>query len=178
MGEHTLNVFENSLGLQTQRAARCVPPVSKELTSTHRHLKCLWVLVLQKHCWSLGRQNRTKQWNLPAESVTSSYQPMSVTVETWDIRNTVLCYQASGMSGYTPQFVWEIRISNASQDKGDHFLNPLNAELNPITHLLALLGAHHILHISRIRVKIFGTYICWINIWNAILEVSGAVRQL
>jgi hypothetical protein len=33
------------------------------------------------------------------------------------------------------------------------FFNTLNAELNPIFHLLALLGAHHILHISRIRVK-------------------------
>jgi hypothetical protein len=32
-------------------------------------------------------------------------------------------------------------------------LNPLNAELNPICHLLALLWAHHILHVSRIRVK-------------------------
>jgi len=32
-------------------------------------------------------------------------------------------------------------------------INLLNAELNPICHLLALLGAHHILHISRIRVK-------------------------
>jgi hypothetical protein len=32
--------------------------------------------------------------------------------------------------------------------------NPLNAELNPICHLLALLGAHHILHISRVRVKL------------------------
>jgi len=31
--------------------------------------------------------------------------------------------------------------------------NPLNAELNPICYLLALLGAHHFLHISRIRVK-------------------------
>jgi len=31
--------------------------------------------------------------------------------------------------------------------------NPLNAELNPICHLLALIGAHHILHISRIRVN-------------------------
>jgi len=31
--------------------------------------------------------------------------------------------------------------------------NPLNAELNPICHLLALLGAHHILHVSRLRVK-------------------------
>jgi len=32
-------------------------------------------------------------------------------------------------------------------------LNPLNAELNPIRHLLALLGAHHIFHIRRERVK-------------------------
>jgi len=32
-------------------------------------------------------------------------------------------------------------------------LNPLNAALNPTCHLLALLGAHHILHVSRIRVK-------------------------
>jgi len=33
-------------------------------------------------------------------------------------------------------------------------INPLNAQLNPICHLLALLGAHHILHFSRIRVKV------------------------
>jgi hypothetical protein len=32
--------------------------------------------------------------------------------------------------------------------------NPLHAELNPICHLLALLGAHHIFHVSRIRVKL------------------------
>jgi hypothetical protein len=31
--------------------------------------------------------------------------------------------------------------------------NPLNAKLNPICHLLAMLGAHPILHVSRIRVK-------------------------
>jgi hypothetical protein len=30
--------------------------------------------------------------------------------------------------------------------------NPLNAVLNPICHLLAL-GAHHILHVGRIRVN-------------------------
>jgi hypothetical protein len=34
-----------------------------------------------------------------------------------------------------------------------HPVNPLNTKLNPICHLLALLGAHPILHISRIRVK-------------------------
>jgi hypothetical protein len=33
------------------------------------------------------------------------------------------------------------------------FFNPLNAKLNPICHLLALLGVHHFLHVSRIRVK-------------------------
>jgi len=32
-------------------------------------------------------------------------------------------------------------------------INSLNAELKPIFHLLALLEAHHILHVSRIRVK-------------------------
>jgi hypothetical protein len=32
-------------------------------------------------------------------------------------------------------------------------INPLSAELNPIFHLLALLGAHHIFHVSGLRVK-------------------------
>jgi len=34
-------------------------------------------------------------------------------------------------------------------------INPLNAELNPICYLLALLGARHFLHVSRIRVNIY-----------------------
>jgi len=33
-------------------------------------------------------------------------------------------------------------------------INPLNAEINSICHLLVLLGAHPILQISRIRVNI------------------------
>jgi len=33
-------------------------------------------------------------------------------------------------------------------------LNPLKPELNPIFYLLAILGAHHFLHVSRIRVKL------------------------
>ena len=32
-------------------------------------------------------------------------------------------------------------------------INPLNVELNPIRHLLALVGARHIVHVSRISVK-------------------------
>ena len=48
-------------------------------------------------------------------------------------------------------------LSHSRLDLANHGnvqeINPLNAELNPICHLLALLGAHHILHVSRIRVK-------------------------
>jgi hypothetical protein len=32
-------------------------------------------------------------------------------------------------------------------------INPLNAKLNPTSHLLALLQVHHILDVSRIRLK-------------------------
>jgi len=37
--------------------------------------------------------------------------------------------------------------------KGTQNFNPLNAQLNPVCHLLALLGTHHILHVSRIGVN-------------------------
>ena len=32
-------------------------------------------------------------------------------------------------------------------------VNPLNAKLNPVCHLLPLLEAHHILHVSKVRVN-------------------------
>jgi hypothetical protein len=35
---------------------------------------------------------------------------------------------------------------------GEYNINTLNAELNPICHLLVLV-AHHILHVGRIRVN-------------------------
>ena len=46
-------------------------------------------------------------------------------------------------------------INKISFDKLTNDINPLNAELNPICHLLALLGAHHIFHVSVLRVNIF-----------------------
>ena len=59
------------------------------------------------------------------------------------------------------------------------FINPLNPELNPICYLLALLGAHHFLHVSRISVKfltfrLLMSYIyIYIYIYGApILDVS------
>jgi len=38
--------------------------------------------------------------------------------------------------------------------------NPLNAQLNPICHLVALLGAHHIIHVSRTRLKVI-----WVRVY-------------
>jgi hypothetical protein len=42
-------------------------------------------------------------------------------------------------------------------------INPLNAKLNPICHLLALFGAHHILHVSRIRFKVMYQF-AWLTV--------------
>jgi len=62
---------------------------------------------------------------------------------------------------------WQISLlqflQNHHQLQADIF-NPLNSVLNSIRHLLALLGAHHILHVSRIRVK---------QVWCIFLQLSS-----
>ena len=51
--------------------------------------------------------------------------------------------------------------------------NPLKPELNPICCLLALLGVHHFLHVSRIRVKLLTFRRLMSYIYGApILDVS------
>jgi len=51
--------------------------------------------------------------------------------------------------------------------------NPLKPELNPICYLLALLGAHHFLYVSRIRVKLLTFRLLISCIYGApILDVS------
>ena len=46
------------------------------------------------------------------------------------------------------------RIREINKGRTVESINPLNPELNTICYLLALLGAHHFLHVSRIRVKL------------------------
>ena len=53
----------------------------------------------------------------------------------WILRSAVCC-------------LWYFRSMLCLTD-----INPLNTELNPIRHLLALVGAHHIVHVSRISVN-------------------------
>jgi len=56
---------------------------------------------------------------------------------------------------------------------GRTVLNPLKPELNSICYLLALLGAHHFLHVSRIRVKLLTFRLLMSYIYGApILDVS------
>ena len=53
--------------------------------------------------------------------------------------------------------LWHGRNINLTKSSGyvmHHQFNPLNAELNLICYLLALLGAHHFLHVNRRRVKL------------------------
>ena len=52
-------------------------------------------------------------------------------------------------------------------------VNPLNPELNPICYLLALLGDHHFIHVSRIRIKLLTFRLLMSYIYEApILDVS------
>ena len=53
------------------------------------------------------------------------------------------------------QLTWRIGLLQLlALEYGYKVINPLNPELNPICYLLALLEAHHFLHVSRIRVKL------------------------
>ena len=102
-----------------------------------------------------------------SESASVENFTVLVTVENYEptmsTRKTVLCLGTSRWKGKT--------VKRWVQNHSINFVNPLNPELNPICYLLALLGAHHFLHVSRIRVKLLTlrllmSYI-YIYIWSA-----------
>ena len=65
----------------------------------------------------------------------------------------------------------ETKLYKNMQKNG--YINPLNPELNPICYLLVLLGAHHLIHVSRIRVKLLTLRRLMSYIYGApILDVS------
>ena len=61
----------------------------------------------------------------------------------WNITCALHCHYVACSGNFLPMFRHDLLVP----------FNPLNAQLNPICHLPALLGAHHILPVSRIRVK-------------------------
>jgi hypothetical protein len=60
-------------------------------------------------------------------------------------------YSSEQRNRYCNAQCWNTFIQFFLKEHKIRGLNPLNAELNPTYHFLALLGAHPILHISRIR---------------------------
>ena len=69
-----------------------------------------------------------------------------------------------------PKLTWAEEIRGLMGERG---INPLNPDLNPICYLLALLRAHHFLHVSRIRVKLLTFRRLMSYIYGApILDVS------
>ena len=65
-------------------------------------------------------------------------------------------YPSAKLHSCTLQKFVQSVSQNSYISVSEHFsllVNPLNAKLNPICHFLALLGAHFIFHVSRIRVK-------------------------
>jgi len=94
-------------------------------------------------------------------------------------QNTCVVYGVCNMLSYTSRAFVDSDLSNCSLHGHGPFkvreINPLNPELNPICYLLALLGAYHFLHVSRIRVKLltFRLLMSHIYIYGAsILDVS------
>jgi hypothetical protein len=75
-------------------------------------------------------------------------------IDTLLIRTTVKDIKLQPPSPLTDQFYAATNNFLLSVDilcTDFNVFNPLNAELNPIRHLLALAGAHHFVHVSRIR---------------------------
>jgi len=54
------------------------------------------------------------------------------------------------IAAFTLVFNCRYDLLQQGELRPDTEFNPLNPELNPICYLLALLGAHHFLHVSRI----------------------------
>jgi len=99
-------------------------------------------------------RNRTR--NLPACSAVPQPTAPPCTPNNSDIKKLIAEQENGGWGGGGNRDCKNITgrlVTTLSSKLLIFVFNPLNTELNPICHLLALLGAYHILHVSRIRVK-------------------------
>jgi len=111
--------------------------------------------------------------------ITSTYFSVSHTIFRENVTTTVQKQYASDVSCHA---TYKEKAWREARNLQRYFaikmltlfmFNPLNAELNPICYLLALLGAHHFLHVSTIRVKSLTFRLLMSYIYGApILDVS------
>jgi hypothetical protein len=142
-------------------------------SGTFRYLLDCWY---QKQYWTLYLQNTPGiPWLalqlLDLRERISPMQIYSVSSWFWHISHILFIRRkVTGHSAICYEGIWRSGIAL-------FIFNPLSPELNPICYLLALLGAHHFLHVNRIRVKsltlrLLMSYV-YIYIYGApILDVS------
>ena len=125
----------------------------KNMVDPDRPRMTMWRMSFT--CWIPKNANTQ-----PEYVILIAFPPLQLLYErAWMLRYTYIVY-----------FVYTLELSDRWTDLMSIFLsfkgaqtyafiireaelNPLNAELNPIYHLLALWGTRHILHVSRIRVN-------------------------
>jgi len=120
---------------------------------------CVTVLSLHiRHCGSDdGTAGRTHIWTT-VEGRLLDGVPLSLTAvsSVSASQDCIALRQVSILCAVSLYTVWEF---GSDRTKLRHttaiLINTLKPKLNPIYYLLALLGAHHFLHVSRIRVKLF-----------------------
>ena len=116
----------------------------------------LWVpkcQTISDYCWIRGSASimRIRGWRIFIECVGHLIVRIIECCSCW---NTVYvgCVLFLFLSCRQPFEVWCL-LTCGTDNHRCRWVNPLNADLNPICYLLALLGAHHFLHVSRIRFK-------------------------
>jgi len=110
-----------------------------------------------------GRADKDGRTDGPDEA----HRPFAITVE--DKEKYVRKYKNSRQLSTSGPFTLPLPLHFKSKLP----FNPLKPELNSICYLLALLGAHHFLHVSRIRVKLLTFRLLMSYIYGApILDVS------
>ena len=123
-----------------------------------------FILVCKLGSMSSALTMACHSFHLPVHLTTSSTLITIQDTEAWSCYDTLACYKVLKLCSQSPHHVqllcarhlqnnfpvlWNLSLVTTVINK----FNPLNPELNPICYLLALLGAHHFLHVSRIRVK-------------------------
>ena len=137
-----------------------------------------------------GRTGQVRKISPPSGFDPRTVQPVASRYTDYATRSTYMYKtEAKGMLECNSVQTWHKKVQFVPSDAMDREvsevrswqstaallkpINPLNAELNLICHLLALLEAHHILHVSRIRVNNRSSY-CWLKSDKPILRLNNS----
>ena len=149
-------------GLARPRPATLLPPRSKVKPEAANAVVSSWWWAWKrpKTCWATYKPQVINLWNC-----------CIWLVNLFELYDYAWICQRQTKTKHRKK--WTKQQTNRTDRHIDRHINPLNPELNPICYLLALLGAHHFLHVSRIRVKLLTFRLRMSYIYGAsILDVS------